>query len=437
MRVRRSFPIAACCIALALAGGQARAEETPDLHLRRADTASEYARLTGELELSASRQAELAAEVARIRKDNASITAALIQAAKTEKKLAEDVAGIEDRLADLQVQEDAIRLSLAERRGVLAEVLGALQRMGLHPPPAILVSPEDALSSVRSAILLGAVIPELREQTTVLIADLAEMSRIRQTIDAERERLVATMSEQVAGKQRLSLLLDEKKKLQVSSEASLAAERERAEALAAKADTLQGLIAALEADIEAVRAAAEEARIAEETRLRREQQSAALPVPEPNRLTSAAPFSALQGMLALPVSGRVVRRFGELDEAGMASFGDTVKTQSGAIVTAPSDGTVLYAGAFRSFGQLLILDAGNGYHVVMTGLGRISVSLGQAVLAGEPIGAMGETRVASALAVGNEDSQPELYIEFRKDQEPVDPAPWWLERHSGRTEHDS
>ena len=94
---------------------------------------------------------------------------------------------------------------------MLAEVLGALQRMGLNPPPALLVKPEDALSSVRSAILLGAVVPELREQTEVLLADLEELSRVTASIEAERARLAATVEEQVGEKKRLALLLDEKK----------------------------------------------------------------------------------------------------------------------------------------------------------------------------------------------------------------------------------
>jgi septal ring factor EnvC (AmiA/AmiB activator) len=116
--------------------------------------------------------------------------------------------------------------------------------------------------------------------------------------------------------------------------------------------------------------------------------------------------------------------------------GDMVATQSGAIVTAPSDGSVLYAGPFRSYGQLLILDAGDGYHVVLAGMGRINVTIGQSVLAGEPVGAMGNAKVASASAAAGSGG-PELYVEFRKDGKPVDPAPWWAVRVSGRTGNDT
>ncbi|RWF11745.1 MAG: hypothetical protein EOS64_30485, partial [Mesorhizobium sp.] len=142
---------------------------------------------------------------------------------------------------------------------------------------------------------------------------------------------------------------------------------------------------------------------------------------------------ALLGQVAPPVTGKIKRRFGSDDGNGAPMQGDMVATQSGAIVTAPADGNVLYAGPFRSYGQLLILDAGDGYHVVLAGMSRISVTTGQSVLAGEPVGAMGEARVASTSASQNGNAVPELYVEFRKDGKPVDPNPWWADRFSGRT----
>ncbi|BCH29463.1 membrane protein [Mesorhizobium sp. L-8-10] len=413
------------------------ADGAAEMEARQAESQAEYERVSREIALSKERLDRLSAEIADMRKDHASLTAALIQTAKTEKKLSQDVEDITDRLAGLKGQQEEIQLSLSARRDVLAEVLGALQRMGLNPPPALLVKPEDALSSVRSAILLGAVVPELRAETAVLLNDLKELARIAATIEAERDRLSATIGEQVAEQQRLNLLLLEKQTLQQKSEAALDEERQKSERLAAKSRNLQDLIASLEKDIAATRSAEEKARRAEEARKAREATLAALPVPEANRLIETAPFSLMQGKLALPAAGRFSRRFGKGDGNGGVMRGDMLATQSGAIVTAPADGSVLYAGPFRSYGQLLILNAGDGYHVVLAGMGRISVSLGQSVLAGEPVGTMGEARVASAAAFENGNTAPELYIEFRKDGKPVDPAPWWSERLSGRTGNDS
>lgn len=408
-----------------------------EMQARQAESQAEYERVAREAALSQERLDKLSAEIAEVRKDHASLTAALIQSAKTEKKLSQDVEDIADRLAGLKEQQEEARQSLRARRDVLAEVLGALQRMGLNPPPALFVKPEDALSSVRSAILLGAVVPELRAETTALLDDLQQLNRIAATIEGERDRLTATIGEQVAEQQRLNLLLVEKQALQQNSEAALDEERQKSEKLAAKSRNLQDLIASLEKDIATTRSAEEKARRAEEERKAREATLAALPVPEANRLVETAPFSLMQGKLALPAAGRFSRRFGKSDGNGGMMRGDMVATQSGAIVTAPADGSVLYAGPFRSYGQLLILNAGDGYHVVLAGMGRISVSLGQSVLAGEPVGTMGEARVASAAASENGNTAPELYIEFRKDGKPVDPAPWWSERLSGRTGNDS
>lgn len=425
-------------LALALVSfAPALAQDAATLEARRIESSAEIDRIASAIMLTDERLAALSAEIDAIRKDSATLTAALIQTAKTERKLAQDIEDIESRLGYMREQENAIRVSLGGRRAVLAEVLGALQRMGLNPPPAILVRPEDALSSVRSAILLGAVVPQLRSETEILLADLNELSQVTASIAAERERLIATVGEQAVEKERLELLLTQKEQLQLRSHAEMESERKKAAGLAANAASLNDLIASLATEIESVRKAVEEARLADKERLRREAESASRPVPESNRLGRTVSFSSLIGGLALPSAGQLASRFGDSDGDGGHMLGDTVRTQSAAIVTAPADGTILYAGPFRSYGQLLILDAGDGYHVVLAGMGRISAALGQFVLAGEPVGAMGDTRVARAADFDNANAQPELYVEFRKDGKPVDPAPWWTERNSGRTGNDT
>ena len=376
---RRALAVAT---ALALPCAYAFAQQAPAKpQVKRA----EFESVSREMKLSQERIDTLKTEIEGVRKDHATITAALIQAAKTEKKLAQDIDDISGRLEGLKTQEAGIRASLAARSGVLAEVLGALERMGLNPPPAILVKPEDALSSVRSAILLGAVVPELREQTEVLIADMRELSRVTGSIEAERSRLMASVSEQLAEKERLDLLLAAKKTVQAQTEAALAAEKSRSEALAAKAGSLKELIASLDKDAEKQRLAADAARTEEEKRLakvrteeekRLAREAAIAALPENNRQIVSLPFSALTKQVQLPVTGRFKLRYGGKDDNGGVMQGDMVATQSGAIVTAPADGNVLYAGRFRSYGQLLILDAGDGYHIVLAGMSRISVGIG-------------------------------------------------------------
>ena len=293
----RILPAFACAaLALGLATPCAQAQTQPqaqtqaqvpsaaELEERRTRSEAERERILEALTLSEERAAAIETEIAAIRKDNASLSAALVEAARSERELGDEISVISGRLDGLGVQQDGLRASLAERRGVLAEVLGALQRMGLNPPPAILVRPEDALSSVRSAILLAAVVPELRGETEVLIADLRELQRLAAEIEAERARLVSTATNQMEEQKRLSLLLDEKRRLQAESEERLAGEQARAAELAAEAGSLAELIEALESEIE-IAALAEERRAAAE--------NAAISATRTPLTTASVAFSAM------------------------------------------------------------------------------------------------------------------------------------------------
>lgn len=413
------------------------AQSVDELEKRKSVSEAEYLQLFEKLSLSQEKVSKLEAEVNGIRKEKAVLTAALIQSAKTEKKLSEDIQDIEARLADLKTQRDTISNSLRERRNVLSEVLAGLQRIGLNPPPALLVRPDDALASVRSAILLSAVVPEMRAETEILFADLKELRRVATGIASERENLTIRVEEQKTERQRLALLVDEKRKLEASSGAILEREQSAAQRLAEEAGSLQQLITSLDARITTIRETVEAARRDELEKLESGRNRAEKNDPSSLKIGSIYAFASLRGRMDLPVTGQILHRFGETDDIGRRYQGDTVQTQSGAIVTAPSDSEVLYAGPFRSYGQLLILDAKDGYHVVLAGMDRISVRLGQAVLAGEPVGVMGEARVAAVGSSNDGNTVPELYVEFRKGGKPVNPASWWTPESRGRTGNDS
>ena len=136
-------------------------------------------------------------------------------------------------------------------------------------------------------------------------------------------------------------------------------------------------------------------------------------------------FADAKGLLTLPVAGQKLLGFGEPDGLGGESQGLTLATRPGAPVLAPADGWVVYAGPFRSYGQVLILNAGDGYHIVLAGMERIDAALGQFVLGGEPVGVMGATRLASIGDIDHTSAQPILYVEFRKDGNSINSAPWW------------
>src|SRR6201999_783541 len=149
---------------------------------------------------------------------------------------------------------------------------------------------------------------------------------------------------------------------------------------------------------------------------------------DPGRLEPAVAFASTKGMLPIPVNGVKSHDFGSPDPSGGTEKGISIVTRPGAQVTSPCDGWVVYAAPYRSYGKLLILNAGGGYLVVLAGMEQISVDIGQFVLTGEPVASMGSGPVVASSTMTSPAgaSQPVLYIEFRKDGTPVDPGPWWV-----------
>jgi septal ring factor EnvC (AmiA/AmiB activator) len=359
----------------------------------------------------------LKAEIAAIAEDRRKLNGELIETAARVRDVEGRIAATEFRLQPLDASERAIRASIEGRRGVIAEVLAAMQRIGRSPPPAIIVRPEDALSAVRSAMLLGAVLPEMRQEVDSLVAQLTELIGIRKAIAEERAGLAREWSALSEANHRMNLLVAERQRQQADIEKALDAERQRASALARQVDNLKDLIAKLEQGLDSATRAA---RRGEEPETR----SNLAALKDPGRLTPAIAFASAKGSLPLPVNGVKIREFGSPDGVGGTERGLAIATRAAAQVTAPCDGWVVYAGPFRSYGQLLILNAGGGYHVLLAGMERISVNPGQFVLTGEPVAVMGgNSHIAAVLATGS--SQPVLYVEFRKDGTTIDPGPWW------------
>jgi septal ring factor EnvC (AmiA/AmiB activator) len=370
---------------------------------------------------TAEAQAKLKREIEAISADRTTFNQQLIDTAARVRDVEANIDAAQARLKPLDEREHVFQTSLDERRTVIIEILAALQRIGRQPPPALMVRPEDALQAVRTAIMLGAVVPEMRAQADALAGDLTELLRVRKDIVAERERLSRDLDVLAREQLRLNMLIDERQNKQAAAEQALDAQRQRAAELAHQVDNLKDLIAKLEQGLDsATREARIDARAIEEDATRPD--LAALR--DPGRIAPAVAFAATRGHLRLPVNGVRIREFGASDGVGGTQKGLSIATHTGAQITAPCDGWVVYAGPFRSYGQLLILNAGSGYHVLLAGMERISVDLGQFVLTGEPVAVMGGgSQVSAAVATGTR--QPVLYVEFRKDGTPIDPSPWW------------
>jgi septal ring factor EnvC (AmiA/AmiB activator) len=368
-------------------------------------------------------QQKLKADIAAIGQDRSKLNQQLIEIATQVRSVETRISETEAALRPLDSREQAVRATLDSRRSEIVEVLAALQRAGRRTPPALLVRPEDALESLRTAMLLGSVVPELRGRAEKLAADLGELVNLRKDIATKRDVLARDRDRLKDDSVRLAALVEERQRKQSAIEKDVEAEGARAINLSRQVEGLQGLIAKMEQELKSAAKAAATASL---------QGAPAAPGGKPNlgalrdpaRLTPAIAFASARGLFALPVNGRKIRDFGGSDGAGGVQKGISLTAKAGAQVTTPCDGWVVYAGPFRSYGQLLILNAGGGYHVLIAGMERISVNIGQFVLTGEPVATMGSTsQVASILATTA--SQPVLYVEFRKDGTPIDSGPWW------------
>jgi septal ring factor EnvC (AmiA/AmiB activator) len=265
------------------------------------------------------------------------------------------------------------------------------------------------------------------------------MTRLRAAIAVEKTRLAEEMKTLGGERTRLAALVEARRAALGPAEQALAAARLRTAELGRQATSLKELIQRMEGEASAAARAAEEARRADDSQRAEAAANvrarlALAPALDPARLAPAQSFAALKGKLPYPAAGEIARAFGAPDGFGGAEKGLSLKVRPGATVTAPADARVAFAGPWRGWGRLLILDPGEGYYVVLAGLARADVEANQFVLAGEPVGAMGEgaARAAAALAatgglpVGGAD--PILYVEFRKDGSSIDPGPWWAKR---------
>jgi murein hydrolase activator len=432
-----------------------------------------------ELKSEEIRERELQKAVTNIAAEREQINARLLETAALVQKSEAQLTASESRLSQLEAQEKVVRVSLAQRYDHIARLLGALQRMGRNPPPVMITRREDALKMVRSAMLLATAFPEMHGQAIELKNKVEQLVRVMDDIRSEGERLKAETARLSDMRIRLSGLLETKKQSLSERETELKNVRKAAADIATSVNDLNDLIGKLDQE---VRKSSEFAAFEKESDRQTAAPAsppgspteapavaAAPPAPEakptevaalgpvptpgapssvvelapgvslvpgsPGRIKPAIAFNVAKGKLPMPAQGRRVLSFGEKTQYGGQSKGLVIETRHNAQVTSPCDGWIVYAGEFRSYGQLLIINAGGGYHVLVAGLSQIDVQPGQFVLAAEPVGTMsGAPRTAQiATQVSAQDSaqtsSPVLYVEFRKDGQPIDPDPWWVAGH--------
>ncbi len=346
----------------------------------------------------------------------------LIAAAQESRRREEQARAAELKLIDLQTRLVSARLALVEDEAALEDLLGVLATAGHRQPPALAVSPTRANEAIRRAIVARDAAPRLAGRAAALSGEIDAMRTLELKVRREQARLDAAEAVLALKAREIEQLAAAKRAAHEDLSLEAEALRSKVTALAQRADTLRTLITTLEANAPdlpgrkpAIRprlAALPGQPVAGGATTMSDVQEVALP-----GLAGLSPLGERSlGQLQRPVAGLLARGYGERLPGGGRAEGLTIATRAGAQVSAPTDGRIEYAGTFRSYGEMLILRTPDGYHVILSGLGRLYGSLGDTVKAGEPVGQM--TR--------RDEPPPELYMELRRAGEPMDPAGWMV-----------
>jgi len=353
------------------------------------------------------RSRKLVIEAAALRRD-------LIATARAAQEKETILTGLEKQLSTLVGEAESREAALAIQRRRLAGTLGALGRLSRNVPRALLFFPGDPTDMVRSAMLLRIAVPRLGARATTLSGEIEALSLVKKDIAGKLLKMRRTSGSLDEERTRLRTLLRRKNALRRETEAAYRKNAQRMRDLAAKARNIRELMARL-------RIGPEESPPPSVAAL---PPAASTGRPSDNTVPSSPPLSGgppgglrifpEQGPVTRPVAGRLVGRYGEATDFGNVARGIRLETRADAQVVAPFDGKVVFAGPFRTFGQILIIEHRGGYHTLLAGMAQIDAVVGQWLLAGEPLGAMDTRR----------NENPVLYVELRRNGQPVNPLPW-------------
>ena len=383
-----------------------------------------------DIALSQERMAEIRAEIEALDGDANQLGVELVAAGQRVELAGDDIRLIEERLEELFASERNIRDRLAGHDDSIANLLASLQRITAQPPPAMIVDPQDALGSARAALLLGAVLPQLQQKAQTVTEDLNALVALKQTALREAEQLSANLTILNEERLRIATIIEARNQGREWLSEDLLREEAEAQALADRATSLEQLIEGLDARIAAVTAAGAATRAANAGQAvpTLDPETLELAFADSERTEPAVPIEAARGYLAAPVEGAAIMAYGASDGYGGTSRGISLATSADATVIAPADGWVVFTGPFLNYGQIIILNAGQDYLIVLAGLDSVDVERGEFVQMGTAVGAMGQRSVAQRFAGQDEQSGPSLYVELREGGTPIDPAGWWTAR---------
>ncbi len=365
---------------------------------------------------------KLQAQATQINMELANVSQEMVKTAKL-------IQNNEDKISRMEAELKKLRENLKEAtEGFLSEdenlikTLSALQNLALKPTEALFVQPLTPVETIRSAILLREAVPYLEQNARKIRDELENIEKQKNKVEKQVAQITAQKQILEQEHERMKTLVQKKSRIRNSLEIQTVKAKQKVEKLASQANDLRDLLNKLEKErqLKAKRQEEERKRLAEEERKRAEEkkveqtQRADLIKYPPDIITEIGKgFVKAKGQLPMPARGPVVATFGEEKLKGVVSKGIQIKTRNMAQVTSPFDGSVIFAGPFRGYGNLIIIDHGQGYLTLLAGLESMDVDVGQMLLAGEPVGQMPDSKEAK------------LYVELRHNNHPIDPMAWF------------
>jgi murein hydrolase activator len=355
---------------------------------------------------------------------------ARVEMARTIQDLEERMLDLEAEVVALDRDEQKKRAALVEGRRTYGQLLVALERMSRLPPQAVIAYPAEPGELVRAAAVLRGVVPRIESRAAALKSDLDSLADTRLRIAEKRTEIAQAGAQLRRQRTELDRQVASLSRTQQAILADRQVEAGRLDKLSREAEDLRALFDKLEAErAERDQQAREQQAREQPAKAAPEPQRRPTPAPGPAKLdpksavASAVPFamrkmSEGRGDMLMPAVGRISGQYGEHLQAGITRKGIDIETRAGAQVIAPFDGKVVFAGPFRAYGLLLIIEHSEGYHTLLAGMSRIDAETGQWLLSGEPVGIMGQAS----------DSPPSLYVELRRNGQPINPLPWLAAR---------
>lgn len=390
------------------------------------DSAENLQRTQQELHQAREEKRVLADQREALAKDLNALRQKLIHAAQDTQEREAIITNLEGQLDQLAAEKKRRTADLRQRGWQLSGTLSALTRLSRTPPQSILFQPGGPLDAVRGSLLLRTSIPTLQGQAEVLREELQALGAVEADILDKLTELGDAERDLAGDRDKLNALIAEKKALMARTSAAVDAANDRVANLVKQAASLEELVAKL-SDARPDSPTPAPSTAPTETTAPGGAGANGQPA-EPEQAEIAAltappiglrPFPAT-GTINRPVSGGIIRKYGQDTGFGQTSKGIVIQARPAAQITAPFDGKVAFAGPFQQLGLILIIEHSDGYHSVLAGLSQIDVQAGQWVLAGEPVGAMGQIAEDGAADA----NRPELYVELRRNGQPVNPLRW-------------